>query len=97
LTRSLHREAETDLALAFRYYKAEAGVGIAGRLLTEFERVTRLLEAQPCLGTPTSDSRRSYPLAVFPYSVIHRETETGIRILVVRHHSRDPAFGEGRS
>ncbi|MDO9316458.1 MAG: type II toxin-antitoxin system RelE/ParE family toxin [Burkholderiaceae bacterium] len=78
MTRSLHREAAADLADAFQYYKAEAGVGIAGRLLKEFERITRLLESHPGLGTPTSDGRRSFPLAVFPYAVIYRETETGI-------------------
>ena len=97
MTASLHREAAGDLASALRYYKAEAGRGVAGRFLEEFERVARLLEAHPGLGTPTSNGRQSFPLAHFPYSTIYRETETGIRILVIRHQSRDPAFGESRS
>ena len=97
MTRSLHREAEADLAGAFRYYKAEAGAGVAGRFIREFDRVARLLEVNPGLGTPTSEGRRVYALAVFPYSMIYRETEAGIRILVVRHQSRDPAFGESRN
>lgn len=97
MTRSIHRSAENDLAGAFRYYKAEAGVGIAGRFLNEFERVARLLESNPGFGTPASDGRRWFPLKGFPYSVIYRETGSGIRILVVRHQSRDPSTGEGRT
>jgi plasmid stabilization system protein ParE len=92
----LHREAQSDLAVALRYYRVQAGVGVAARFLNEFERVARLLESNPGLGTPTAEGRRCYPLAVFPYSVLYRQIETGIRILVVRHQRRDPEFGERR-
>lgn len=97
MTRSMHGAAENDLAGAFRYYKAEAGAGVAARYLNEFQRVARMLESNPGFGTPTSSGRRRFPLRGFPYSVIYRETGTGIRILVVRHQSRDPSFGEGRT
>ena len=90
MTRSVHRLAESDFADAFRYYKSEAGAGVAGRFLMEFERVARLLESNPGFGTPTNAGRRWFPLRGYPYSVIYRETDTGIRILVVRHQSRDP-------
>jgi plasmid stabilization system protein ParE len=94
---SLHREAEKDLTDAFRFYKREAGSGVAARFLSEFERVVALLEDFPEMGTPTNERRRSYPLTGFPYSVIYRHVEAGVRILVVRHQSRDPDFGEHRS
>ena len=97
MTRSMHAKAESDLAAAFRYYKAEAGAGVAGRFLNEFERVARVLEANPGFGTPTSENRRWFPLGGYPYSVIYRETNAGVRILVVRHQSRDPSFGEDRT
>jgi plasmid stabilization system protein ParE len=80
-----------------RYYKIEAGTGVAGRFLNEFERVARHLESNPGFGTPTGEGRRWFPLRAYPYSVIYRETGTGIRILVVRHQSREPSFGDERT
>jgi plasmid stabilization system protein ParE len=97
VTRTIHHDAQADLAAAARHYKLEAGTGVAKRFLAEFERVARLLEDNPRLGTPGDSGRRSFPLAVFPYTIIYRQTEAGIRILVVRHQRRDPGFGEQRS
>jgi plasmid stabilization system protein ParE len=97
VTASLHREADADLTNAFRHYKREAGTGVAGRFLKEFRRVTQILETDPGLGTRTGEGRRMFPLIGFPYSLIYREVDTGIRILVIRHQSRDPEYGEDRS
>jgi plasmid stabilization system protein ParE len=97
VTYSLHRGAEQDLADALRFYKREAGRGVAARFLSEFERVISLLEEYPEIGRPTNEHRRSYPLTGFPYSVIYRHVEAGIRVLVIRHQSRDPDLGEYRS
>lgn len=57
-----------------RFYKLEAGVGLARRFLAEFERVAKLLEEFPGLGTPTADGRQVHPLTDFPYSVIFFKT-----------------------
>ena len=58
---------------------------IAGEIIREttdeFQRIANLLGEHPGIGTPTEDQRRWFPLSGFPYSVIYRETETGIRIL----------------
>ena len=94
---SVHPGADLDLADAFRFYKREAGAGVAKRFLAEFERVTSLLHEFPDLGTPTSDRRRVYPLSGFPYTVIYRRRDDELRLLVVRHQSRDPQHGELRS
>jgi plasmid stabilization system protein ParE len=96
LTGSLHRGAEIDLADAARFYRREAGRAVAARFLDEFERVTELLAANEALGTPTGDDRRWFPIYGFPYSIIYRSLQPGIRILVVRHQHRDPAYGEER-
>lgn len=93
---ALQRLVESDLTDAFRYYQSEAGRGVAGRFLNEFERVILLLEANPGLGAPTAEGRRSFPFSGFPYSLIYRETAIGIRVLVVRHQQRSPAFGHER-
>ena len=97
MKRSIHREAERDLGDAARYYKAQAGNAVAARFVDEFERVAILLEANPGYGTPTRSGRRVFPLRGFPYSLIYRLTGSEIRILVVRHQSRNPAFGSERS
>ena len=97
MKRSIHREAERDLGDAARYYQAQAGSAVASRFMDEFERVAKLLEANPGYGTPTRSGRRIYPLRGFPYSPIYRLTSDEIRILVVRHQSRNPAFGSGRA
>jgi len=96
VSRSIHRLAAQDLADVFRFYRREAGSGLARRFLAEFERVAGLLEQHPGLGTPTSNDRRVHLLTDFPYSIIYKPDGDGIRILVVRHQHRDPAFGEDR-
>lgn len=93
---SIHRLAAEELAAAFHFYRHEAGLRLAQRFLDEFERIARLIERHPELGTPTGDGRRSYPLHDFPYSVIYAHGAHGLRILVVRHQHRDPAHGECR-
>lgn len=96
---TLHKGAEQDLAEAFRFYRHEAGNGLARRFLDEFERLIMLLEEFPDIGKPTGESRRSFPLAGFPYSVIYRHMHMSaeIRVLVVRHQNRDPEYGRQRS
>lgn len=66
MTRSIHRDADTDLITAFRYYKSEAGIAIARRVLDEFERVARLIEDNSGLGAQGGDGRRNHPLSVYP-------------------------------
>ncbi|HLB31862.1 MAG TPA: type II toxin-antitoxin system RelE/ParE family toxin [Gammaproteobacteria bacterium] len=90
---SLHRGAEQDLTEAFRFYRREAGNGLARRFLEEFERVMKLLEQFPDIGKLAGEDRSSFPLTGFPYSVIYRYINSEIRVLVVRHQNRDPVHG----
>ena len=96
MTYNLHRGAELDLLEAARYYRREGGPKLADRFLNEFDRVVGLLVAFPALGTPVDDIRRHHILQDFPYSIIYREGNEGIRILVVRSQYRDPEYGESR-
>jgi plasmid stabilization system protein ParE len=93
---SLHPAAERDIADALAYYAAEAGGSVARRFLIEFERAATLLCENAELGTPTSKGRRTFPMRIFPYSLVYRPLETGIRIIVVRHQHRKPGFGGSR-
>ena len=93
---SLHPGAEQDVADALDFYAEQAGTAVAGRFLSEFERVAHLLIEHPGFGTPTTRGRRVFPLQVFPYSIVYRSLEGGIRILVVRHQHRKPGYGGDR-
>ena len=96
LRRRLHPLARRDLAEVMGFYRAEAGVGLARRFVNELDRVVKMLSAAPGLGTPVDDWRRAFPLRGFPYTLIYRPTDASIRILVIRHQSRDPEFGDQR-
>jgi len=96
MTYSLHPGAEHDIANALDFYSEQAGRVVAERFLEEFERVAKLLVKHPSLGTPTTRGRRTFPLKVFPYSVVYRKLESSIRILIVRHQHRKPGYAGGR-
>lgn len=93
---SLHPGAEQDIANALDFYSEQAGVVVAERFLDEFERVARLLAEHPGLGAPTGRGRSTFPLRIFPYSVVYRNLEGGIRILIVRHQHRKPGYAGRR-
>ena len=81
---SLHPDAEQDLNDALDFYVEHAGHAVALRFLNEFERVASLLDEHPAMGTPAGNGRRVFPLRMFPYSVVYRRLDAGVRIVVVR-------------
>ena len=93
---ALHPGAEKDIATAMDFYADEAGMAVAGRFLSEFQRVAELLVRHPGFGTPVANGRRVFPMQVFPYSVVYRDVNGSIQILVVRHQHRKPGFGSKR-
>lgn len=96
MTYSLHQAAKGDLRAVLLYYRSVGGPRLSGRFLDEFERVAGLLVEFPGIGFPIDPLRRVFTLQGFPYSLIYREQQGGIRILVVRHHHRHPDFGQSR-
>lgn len=96
MNRSIHPEAEQDVADAFAYYEKLASTELAERFLKELERVAVLLIDNPGFGTPKTKSKRMFPLKGFPYSVVYQATDTDFRILVVRHQNRRSSFASHR-
>jgi len=92
---SLHPRAEQELADAAAFYEERAGAALARTFLSEFERVVALLIQNPNLGTPASGPFRIHPLRRFPYSVVYRSANEGLRILVAHQHRR-PSYWRGR-
>jgi toxin ParE1/3/4 len=85
---TLHPGAEHDIANALDFYSEQAGPVAAERFLGEFERVAKLLVEHPGLGIPMTRGRRTFPLKVFPYSVVYRNLESSIRILIANQRGR---------
>lgn len=92
MTYSLHPEAAKELEEAPAFYREQGGVGLARAFLAEFERVARLLASNHGFGTPTTGSRRRFPLRRFTYSLIHSSTGEDFPILVVGHQHRRPGY-----
>lgn len=97
MKRSVHPGAARDLAQIAEFYRQSGSVRLAERLIDEFERVASLLVNEPGLGTPFDLPRRIHTLRVFPYSVVYKPIEQGIRVLAVRQHHRHPDFGKTRA
>lgn len=93
---TLHPGAEQDIAHALDFYREQAGLVVAERFLEEFEHATKLLLEHPDLGMLSTKGRRTFPLKIFPYSVVYRKLESNILILIVRHQHRKPSYAGSR-
>ena len=91
-----HRLIQKDLAGVFRYYEQEVGLELAKQFYDEFEQVIEAVAANPRRFHLVAESLRRANFRRFPYHVLYRESSAGVRILVLRHHRRDPRFGFGR-
>ncbi|MCA1924983.1 MAG: hypothetical protein LDL16_01730 [Thiobacillus sp.] len=60
------------------------------------ELAAQLLLDHADLGMPLARGRRSFPLLVFPCTLVYRKLDTG-SALIVRHRHRRPSLGGGRS
>ncbi|MBC7484327.1 MAG: type II toxin-antitoxin system RelE/ParE family toxin [Rhizobacter sp.] len=92
----LSPEAEEELAEAVAFYAEQASTSVATAFLAEFTRAAHPTEANPGLGTRTSRDRRLFPLHRFPYSLVYRADNDGVRIGAVAHHSRPPRYWRTR-
>lgn len=92
----LHPSAEKDLENASDYYLKNAGHVVANRFLEEFYRAATYLVANPNIVSQAENSHRTYPLRLFPYSIVYVLSGGKVRVLVVRHHRRRPSFGARR-
>lgn len=94
---TLHPAAEQDIQEAAAFYEREGTPMVAGRFVAEFRRLATLLLEHPEIASPRSNGRRGFSMSVFPYTVVYRASADEIKILVVKHDSKRPGFGAGRS
>jgi len=94
---SLSPEAEQELDEAFTYYLENASAKVAARFLDEFVRAAQLIGSNPGLGTATISGRRIFPIRKFPYSLVYRTSDQGVRIGAMAHQRRQPKYWKQRS
>ena len=93
---TIHPSAENDVSEAASFYRQRGSPLIASRFVNEFRRIVELIAAYPELGAPRARGLRGRTMAIFPYTVVYRQDNTEIRILVVKHDRRQSGFGAGR-
>ena len=91
-----HRLIQKDLRSVLRYYEEEVGPELARQFYDEFERVIEAVAENPRRFHMVTESLRRANFRRFPYHILYRETSAGLRVLVLRHHRRDPRYGLGR-
>ena len=90
-----HPTVQLDVNRILRHYDQisyQLGDAFWEELMTLIETADR----SPRRFHSVDKGRRRVNLRRFPYHFLYRITNDGIRIVVVRHHSRDPQHGSGR-
>lgn len=91
-----HPSTATDAREATVYYEQQRR-GLGSHFLSELDKAIAQIARAP-LAFPVVDGqvRRSI-IKRFPYVVLYRVLEPDtLRVLVIRHHKRDPQIGIGR-
>lgn len=88
-----HRLVQRDMDGILRYYGEKASESVAERFFGCFlETVERALSHPRGFHFANAVYRRA-EVPGFPYHFLYREMPYGIRILVLRHDRRNPAYG----
>jgi plasmid stabilization system protein ParE len=92
----LHPEIYSDIAQVMEYYEHVASADLADEFYAELQQLMREAAKRPeAFAICERDIRRAN-LRRFPYHFLFRMTRDAVRILVVRHHRREPSLGTER-
>jgi plasmid stabilization system protein ParE len=91
-----HRLIKRELKTVMNHYEEEVGPALAARFQREFEELSLRIEQNPRRFHSISGALRRANFTSFPYHLLYRETKDGVRVLVLRHHRRDPRLGTKR-
>ena len=90
-----HPDVRHDVKHALQRYKA-VSEKLAEEFKTELRRIIAVAVANPKRFHPIKPGLHRANLKRFPYLLIYREVQGGIRVILVRHHRRHPDFGMQR-
>jgi toxin ParE1/3/4 len=88
-----HRHVQHDVSAVLNYYDEVGGPGLGDAFFEEFMAYVALVLESPTRFHPVDGDLRRANLERFPYHFLYRIHRDTIRILVVRHHQRDPTYG----
>lgn len=90
-----HPEAEAELNSAARYYEEQVPE-LGQTFLDAAERAVELIVRSPTMYRIVESDIRLCLMERFPYAIYYRVLSDQIRILVWKHHSRDPEYWKAR-
>ncbi len=88
-----HTLVQKDLDEAWRYYEG-ASEGLGDRFFDEFLPVIATIQRNPSHWPPTDKGRRVAQFPRFPYKLLYRVEPERVKVLVIRHQKRSPAYGD---
>jgi toxin ParE1/3/4 len=91
----LHPEALAEYGEAVGFYE-ERVPGLGLEFFDEVQRVLRVIEGHPGLGSPFDGPYRRAYCQRFPFGVVYREEGEVIWVQAVMHLRRRPGYWKGR-
>lgn len=84
--------ALAELNDAAGFYRGHTNAALGGAFVDEFERVTKLLLANPRLGSVSRNGVRQHAFHSFPYLLLYQIAGNELRIIAVSHQRRKPGY-----
>jgi toxin ParE1/3/4 len=91
-----HRKVQSDVSAVLDYYDEVGGPSLGDAFFEEFMAYVAMVFERPTRFHFTDGDLRRVNLDRFPYHFLYRIQGDTIRILVVRHHHREPSYGVRR-
>ena len=89
-----HRLAARDVREIIVYYEKDAGTHLADRFFDELITTIEKIKANPQHFSPLNGTEfRRANLTNFPIHLIYEVRDWGVKVIVVRHHRRNPNYG----
>ncbi|MCH8474747.1 MAG: type II toxin-antitoxin system RelE/ParE family toxin [Opitutales bacterium] len=86
--------SSTGLADRTSNYEEEGGITLADRFFSELEQIIKEIQDNPLKFHKISDQIRRANMGHFPYHLLFRcDGNNNIRVLILRHHNRNPELG----
>ena len=92
----LHPRVYAEIDAIMEYYANTVGSSFANDFYQEFRLAALRIADHPEHIQEQMHGYKRVNLKRFPYNFLFRENEDHIRILVVRHNARHPAYGTQR-
>jgi plasmid stabilization system protein ParE len=88
-----HRLAARDVREILDHYENEAGSRLADRFFEALLATVAKAVENPKHFHPVGETLRRANIAGFPYHFLYEVKPWGVKVLVVRHHPRNPHYG----